>query len=183
MKPLLVIAVTGQERTLEIPDITLLAQWVCLKTMISEHADSELASTPAADRRAFYEARAIPGYYRIYLGAQSTQSVTWLYRHSSTISLSSTVQPPLLDGLSRNVQTVTFILGRLVFHVLAARVSGFELDRDLCYPGLQKIWPMPPSPVSTAELRALDSSQLALVRESFETYLAYQRPRFVDNVI
>ena len=55
VKPLLVSSVMGQERTLELPDVTFLAQWVCLKAMLAEHADPELASTPAIDRRAFYE--------------------------------------------------------------------------------------------------------------------------------
>jgi hypothetical protein len=183
VKPFLVAGLTGKDQTLESADLAEIARWTCLKSMLAEHSDPTLASTPAIDRAAFFSGSVIPNYFRIYLGAQSTPSITWLYRHSATISFSSTVNPPLLDGLQRNVQTTTFILGRLVFHVLAARVDAFDADREISYPGLAKIWPLPAAALRISELRVLNGEQLRIVRESFEAYLAHQKPRFVADVI
>lgn len=183
VKPFLVAGLTTRDQELDPANLAEIARWVCLKSMLAEHSEPTLASTPSIDRKAFFSASVIPSYFRIYLGAQSTSSITWLYRHSATISSSSAVSPPLLDGLQRNAQTTTFILGRLVFHVLAARVDGFDADREISYPGLAKIWPLPAAGLRLSELRLLSGEQLRMVRESFEAYLAHQRPRFVANVI
>jgi hypothetical protein len=183
VKPFLVAGLIDRDITFERADLLEIARWVCLKSLLAEHSDPAFASTPSIDRTAFFSEFTIPSYFRIYMGAQSTASITWLYRHSATISFSSVVNPPLLDGLQRNVQTITFILGRLVFHVLAARVHEFDLDRDISYPGLTRIWPLPDGVVRLSQLRVLSAEQLRIVRESFEVYLANQKLRFVTRDI
>ncbi|MGY0800140.1 hypothetical protein ACW7G0_13950 [Lysobacter sp. A286] len=183
VKPILVAGINGTEFSLDREQQHNLATWVCLKAMVCEHSDPGLESTPFVDRQVFYTERLIPGYFRIYIGAHSTSSETWLYRHSATISFSKRPSPPLLDGLQRNVQTVTFILGRLVFHVLAARVDEFRLDEDLAYPGLTRLWPVSSNEINIRGLRFLNTSQLSQVTASFEAYLAHQRTTFVEAAI
>jgi hypothetical protein len=183
VKPILVAGIHGMELNLDREQQRNLATWVCLKAVVCEHSDPVLASTPFVDRHTFYTDRIIPDYFRIYIGAHSTSSVTWLCRHSATLSLSKTPSPPLLDGLQRNVQTTTFILGRLLFHVLAARVHGFGLDTDLTYPGLTRLWPTCADEIHTSNLRILNAPQLSQITASFETYLSHKRPTFVNAVI
>jgi hypothetical protein len=183
VKPILVAGIHGVELNLDREQQRNLATWVCLKAMVCEHSNPGTASTPFVDRHAFYIDRFIPGYFRIYFGAHSTSSVAWLYRHSATISLSKSPSPPLLDGLQRNVQTTTFILGRFLFHVLAARVDGFGLDTVLTYPGLTGLWPAGADEIHTSNLRFLNAKQLSQITASFEAYLAHKRPIFVDTVI
>ncbi|HEY5970966.1 MAG TPA: hypothetical protein VIT22_03165 [Pseudoxanthomonas sp.] len=183
VKDILIAGLTGEHLDLSIDQQRNLVSWVCLKTIISEHSDPKLASTPFVDRHAFYTDRVVPDYFRMYLGAHSTSSVTWLYRHSVTVSFSQFVNPPLLDGLRRNTQTVTFILGRYVFHVLAARVAQFRLDKDLTYPGLTRLWPGDSNGIATGRLRALNASQLGLVAESFEQYMSLNNVRYANAVI
>ena len=183
VKPILLAGVHGVELSLDREKQRNLAAWVCLKAMVCEHSDAKLASTPFVDRHAFYNDRLIPEYFRLYIGAHSTNSVTWVYRHSATISFDRTTRPVLLDGLQRNVQTTTFILGRLLFHLLAARVDGFGLDTDLIYPGLTGLWPAGDGEIKTKDLRLLDTPQLRKVMMSFEAYLTHQRPTFVEAVI
>jgi hypothetical protein len=183
VKEILLVGLTGESMVLSEQKIRDLASWTCLKTIVAEHFDQNLASTPFVDRHAFYSHRTVPSYFRIYLGAHETASITWLYRHSATISFSQTVQPPLLDGLQRNTQTVTFILGRYVFHVIAARVAEFKLDADLTYPGLTPIWPCDGNAIDTNALRVLNAQQLGQVARSLEQFMAIQRVRYVKTVI
>jgi hypothetical protein len=183
VKDILVAGLTGQHLELLPQQQHDLATWLCLKTLIAEHSDTRLASTPFIDRHAFYSSRVIPDYLRMYIGAHSTSSVTWQYRHSATLSFSEPIDPPLLDGLQRNTQTVTFILGHYVFHVLAARVAKFRLDHDLTYPGLTRLWPRDGDCVNTGDLRVLNAAQLGRVAESFEQFLAMNKVRHVTAVI
>lgn len=183
VKGILVAGLTGEHLDLSIDQQRDLAFWVCLKTIIYEQSDPKLASTPFMDRHAFYTDRVVPDYFRMYFGAHSTSSITWLYRHSATVSFSQFVDPPLLDGLKRNTQTVTFILGRYVFHVLAARVAQFGLDSDLTYPGLTRLWPGNNSGIGTGRLRALNAPQLGQVAASFEQYMALNKAKHVNAVI
>ncbi|MFD0740269.1 hypothetical protein ACFQZQ_13375 [Lysobacter koreensis] len=183
VKPILLAGIHDVELSLDREKQRDLANWVCLKAMVCEHSDPKLVSTPFIDRHAFYNDRLIPDYFRLYIGAHSTGSVTWLYRHSATIAFGKTPSPTLLDGLQRNVQTTTFILGRFLFHVLAARVDGFVLDTDLTYPGLTGLWPAAADEINTSKLRLLNAPQLSQVMMSFEAYLAHQRPTFVEAVI
>lgn len=182
-KPALVSGLTKTTLVLGPDQQRDLATWVCLKSMVCEHSDPKLASTPFKDRHSFFKDRAIPSYFRIYVGAHATSSETWLHRHSATISFSSKVRPPLMDGLQRNVQTVTFILGQLVFHVLAARVDGFGLDTDITYPGLTRLWPSLAESVDTSKLRVLHLEHLRQLVTSFDTYLRHQNPKFTDNIV
>ena len=182
VKEILLVGLSAESIVLSEQKIRDLASWICLKTIVAEHSDPNLASTPFVDRHAFYNQRTVPSYFRIYLGAHETASITWLYRHSATISFRQTVQPPLLDGLQRNTQTVTFILGRYVFHVLAAKVAEFMLDADLTYPGLTPIWPCDGNAIDTNSLRILNAQQLGQVMESLEQFMAIQRTSDVARV-
>jgi hypothetical protein len=184
VKPLLLPGLTGKDVSLRATDQKALSEWTFVKALVCEHSAIGLASTPAQDRMIFYRDRTLPDYFRIYIGSHSTESVTFLLRYSCTISFSLPIQPPLLDGLLRNAQTITFTVGRLVFHVLSARVANFRFDTDISYPALARLSPNATDTIlHTADLLKLNQQDLHTLTRSLENFLLMNRPRFVEAVI
>jgi len=183
-KPLLLPGLTGNDVSLSPADQQILSEWAFAKALICEHSAKGLALTPAEDRIAFHKSRKVPDYFRIYVGTHSTESITWLLRYSCTISFSPTIQPPLLDGLQRNAQTITFVVGSLLFHVLSARVANFRFDTDISYPALAQLATTAVGiSLRTTVMRKLNEQEILTLTMSLENFLLSKRPRFIEAVI
>lgn len=122
------------------------AKWIAMKVMVAEHADRELAVTTPGEKRLFMETGQIPGYFRIYVGSHVSKSDTGYVRASTTASLfGPIIALPSLDGMRRNVEQVTFLMGRLFVHVNAARLDGFFIEDRILIPIVHdemRIWPL-----------------------------------------
>src|SRR5690606_33239285 len=101
-KPLLLRGFDAETFTLTPKDQGLLSRWACMKAMVAEQSEPDLATTPAIDRLAFHDTQVPPFYFRVTLGVHVTSSQTWFLRRTMTLSFSPTVQPPLVDGLEKN---------------------------------------------------------------------------------
>lgn len=126
-KPLLTQLIRGEEFQLDRADQQVLAQWVVMKTLVAEHADPSTCVTPVDDRVRLATEMAIPGSFNVHIGIQHTPADSGYVRHSATLSKEKTGPQPPLNGLNRNTQSVTFICGRLVVFVVAARVHNLDL--------------------------------------------------------
>lgn len=70
----------------------------------------------------------IPDYFRIYMASHNLEISTSYIRHSECIMFDlSGAKPPLLD-VPNNIQTITFMLGRVFIHLNAARIENFDLE-------------------------------------------------------
>lgn len=158
-----------------------LALWACVKAVITEHSEPESSLTLAEDRKALISG-VLPSYFAVYLGKQSTKTITWLGRHSRVIAFGPRLNPPLPSGIHKNMQSVTFIVGNLVFHVLSVRVEGFILDTDISYPKMHRLWPPAEGILDTASIFKMNRSGVEDIVSSLNTYLSGQNARYGGDV-
>lgn len=148
----------------------VLAEWIVLKCIVLEHAHRGIAVVPESEREVFAETREIPSYFRIYLISHSSNSSSGIkrYTHSAMPTGHSEFVPPL-DGMNRNIQRISFLLGKTYVYVNAARVEGFDFEDRILIPSVHdrlRLWPLqseqfnlPTSPLfSNAELVRLDGT-------------------------
>lgn len=161
VKPILLSMLCGSAPNLTGEELHRLAVWISLKSMVSEHNGNGSLLTPPEDRHLLYSKAIIPPYYRIFLGFQSSETKAAFRRHSTAISrFLSPPTPPLPPGITRNLQTVSFITGRLFIHLIAARVTGFDVDEVFKIPSMARIWPSgTPSP-SLESLHPIDDVEI-----------------------
>lgn len=147
-----------------------LAEWIVLKCIVLEHAHRGIAVVPESERKAFAETRQIPSYFRIYLISHLSDSLSGIkrYTHAAMPAGHSTFVPPL-DGMTRNIQRISFLLGKTFVYVNAARVDGFDFEDRILIPSVHnrlRLWPLqseqfilPTSPLfSKAQLVQLDGT-------------------------
>jgi len=182
-KPLLLRGFDAETFTLTPKDQGLLSRWACMKAMVAEQSEPDLATTPAIDRLAFHDTQVPPFYFRVTLGVHVTSSQTWFLRRTMTLSFSPTVQPPLVDGLEKNTQLLTFIVGRLVFQVLSARVQNFRLFHDVPLSNLAVIHPSFPLPLASDKLKQLGTEELRSAVFALDACVARLKARHVEHVI
>lgn len=137
-RPHLTKMVDGKRFVMNDDEQLTVARWCAAKVMVAEHAPEMVPMTPEVDRRAMMERLSIPNYYRIYACAHSCEARLAYQRRSSVISLSPTGPVPGLDGMARNVQQVSFLIGRTMIHVNAARLEGFQIEDRFSMPIVQK---------------------------------------------
>ena len=182
-KPILLRGFSAQPFSFSQSEQDILCRWACLKALVAENSEPELATTPHADRRDFFETQIPPPYFRIALGIHTTTFQTLCVRRAMTISFSNVIQPPLLDGLIKNTQLLTFIFGTLVFQVLAARVTKFNLLQDAAPPGLTVIYPSRGSPLVSSSLKLLTAEDLKVALAALDIFIVRLQASYVENVI
>ncbi len=123
--------IKGESVTHSKKNIGVLCRWIAMKCMVAENDKPNSNLTPQNDRRALKNQNIIPEYYKIYVGNHVTESKIWYIRHSHTIAFSPDGPNPQLDGVSKNVQTLTFIMGAVLIHINAARVCDFEIEEKI----------------------------------------------------
>lgn len=172
-RPHLTRMILGKRFQLQPEEQLAVAQWCAAKVMVAEQGPSSDPMTPPADRLLMAQAQTIPDYYRIFLGAHSCEAQTGYVRRSSTISLTTAGPNPPLDGMRRNVQQVSFLMGKAFVHIDAARVEGFKIEDLVNMPIVHKymrVWPptgtrrkWPGAPVLTFDqVKTLSSSWEAI---------------------
>lgn len=143
-RPFLTALIEGSPIALDTDQLSSVARWIVMKSIVIEHASLDTAVTPRIDRAAFRANGAIPNYFKIYLGSHSGKRWAALYRDSRCITYNGTHYNPPLAGVPNNLQTITLYLGKVFAQVHTARVHGFEIEKGLTIPKLygQRIWPL-----------------------------------------
>lgn len=119
-RPYLTPLVEGRPVTLSRCAVEAVNRWVALKVMVCEHMDYDQYTTPLVDRHLFKNEGVIPQYFRIHLGESAEPHWSGLYeRHAANLRRSDGAQPTITTP--RNVQVVSFGVGRLFVNVIASR--------------------------------------------------------------
>ncbi len=178
-KPVLLALMNRNQSTISLEESHALARWVTLKSIVGEHSTEATALTPPDDRRAFYEQRAIPAFFRIFVGYHSLRTQTAYYRQSTTVSTSMRgPEPPLPPAIQRNIEATTFLVGPLCFYVTAARVTGLRSEvLDPIRP-MQRIWPEPEAPMTQLSSAVLAQADIYLVSRSLDRLVADPRVKY-----
>lgn len=179
VKPILLAGILGHSLELSQVQIAELAYWACVKSIVGEHAEGEMALTPSEDRYLVFERSKIPDYFRIYIGRHSDITQVAYLRHSTTVSRTMAgPNPPLPSGISRNIQSITFLVGPVFFHVLSARVNDFDLDAAIKYSQLARLWPQPVAPININSLAVVHSWNLRRIANSLDQLLAQHSVKY-----
>lgn len=92
------------------------------------------------------------------------------YRHSADLRIDSPIYDPPLDGVARNVETISFVLGRIFVHVNAARIANFEIESRFVMPkfyGNCRIWPPANEETIWPREPVITKSTMRLIGDSF----------------
>ena len=145
-RPFITPLINGDPIALDVFQMTVVARWIALKCIVAEHSNPDYELTPRADRMALRDG-IIPAYYRVYLINHTIAHGIGYMRHSLGLSLSPDLGPipnPPPWGTPKNVQTVSFFLGRIMVHLNASRIDDYSIESRYLIPEVWdqcRIWP------------------------------------------
>jgi hypothetical protein len=180
VKPIIVSILEGSSHKLNRDQIATLSFWATVKAIVGEHAEDKMALTPSTERYLIYKHHTIPDYFRIFLGMHASETKAAYSRHSATISLiKDGLHPPSLPpDVRRNIQTVTFLVGPLLLHVVAVRVAGFNIDGILNSRLLVRLWPPLSEEIDLLSSEILDDNGLRIIAGQLETLISSPRIQY-----
>lgn len=172
VRPLLTPIITGSPVALDFEQMAVIAQWIALKCIVSEHSSPNVSVTPRHERVEFRNHGTIPDYFRIYVANHNMKGAAGYMRHSFCMSREGPAPDPPLMGSPNNVQTITFVLGRVFVHLNAARVNGYTIEsRHIIQPfhGQCRIWPFQHYEMVWPRRPLIDQSGMSLVANTLDT--------------
>ena len=173
VKPILIGLLKEHVGKLDKEQISDLSLWVTVKTIVGEHAEGDIVLTPSTDRHQVYKEGVIPDYFRIFAGIHSSDTNAGYVRHSTTISRTMDgPKPPLSPEVQRNIQSVSFLVGPLVLHVIAARVADFSIDETFSFRDLVRLWPPSLEQIDLFSLRPLDDTGLSTIASQLDRLIS-----------
>ncbi|WP_444926119.1 hypothetical protein ACJJI4_18780 [Microbulbifer sp. TRSA002] len=170
VKPILKAGLEKTDYTLQENDIEALSKWAVMKVIVAENNHDGTQVTPSCDRKQFFKSLTIPGYYRVFLGRHSTDSVAAYHRHTSTIAFSKDGPMTDLKGLERNTQTISFLIGSLFIYVVACREQDFKIWQNFKLNELKCLHPCKKTAMNLKSLRIIKQSRLADIAHSLEDF-------------
>lgn len=178
--PVLSKIVSGDPVNADAEQLSAVACWATLKAIVSEHGDRDTAVTPQIERTAFMRDGVIPSYFRIYLLNHSSPSRIGYLRTSQTISRSLDGPDPPLDGLKKNTQQISVVLGNVMLLINAARVTDFQIEDGLDMPAVveRRIWPPNKIPLSYPAKPILTGRQMHELGYAMEKIMAQDNVRW-----
>lgn len=126
-RPFLTPLIEGTPIALDFIQMSIIARWIALKCIVAEHSSGNADLTPRQDRIAFRENGTIPEYFRIYVANHNLSGITFV-RHSLCLAVNGPEIDPPLMGARKTIQTITFLLGRIVVHLNAARIKNYTIE-------------------------------------------------------
>lgn len=178
-KPIILGLLDRSNTALSNESLKTLAIWVAVKSIIGEHAAKGTALTTQADRYALFRDRVIPNYFRIFIAYHSLQTQAAYYRHSTTVSTTMHgPNPSLPNGISRNIQSTTFLVGSVCIFVAAVRAVGFISTVLDPRPTMHKLWPDPVSNFDLTTLQPLDTDEIAVVEGTLDRLVSHSNVRY-----
>lgn len=119
----------------------VLAHWIAMKSIVVEHSQINEHITPYHDRERLRSNALIPEFLSIFLGRYDGSDGTSFRKHSAVFSHTEAGPSPPLEGRTKNVQTVSMIIGDLFVFALTAR-TDFDLLKYFNSSQLTQIWPI-----------------------------------------
>lgn len=172
-RPYLTPLVEGRPVTLSRFAVESVSRWIVLKVMVCEHMYHDEYTTPSADRHLFKSEGVIPPYFRVHLGESAEPLWSGLYeRHSANLRRSDESRPATTTP--RNIQVVSFGVGRLFINVIASREVAWDdvfvhNDEGLFPAGCPLedewlSWP-PKRPLTSDEMERIQGALESLLRQ------------------
>lgn len=179
VKPIIVSLLQDHSYKLNKEKINNLALWVAVKAIVGEHAAGRMALTPSDDRYLVYKDHTIPEYFRIFVGIHSSETKAAYIRHSTTVSRKKDgPDPPLPPDVRRNIQTVNFLVGPLLLHVIAARVTRLNIDEVFSSSVLVRIWPPSLEEIDLFLLKRIDDVGLSIIAGQLDKLISSPTVRY-----
>ncbi len=148
-QPFLIPLISGTSTFLVASARQKITEWIVMKLLVAEHvAYSGHPADPIFDqaiRSEFMRSRKIPDGFRIWIAMQRGEKwVTSFHRHATGLGITPTLPPPPNTATrARNLQAVTWGIGRLLIHLNAttdpAIFNHFVLGR---LGPLHRLWPL-----------------------------------------
>lgn len=180
VRPTLTAMAMGAEATFDAADLLTIARWVALKCIVAEHDKPRNALTPHHDREAFMLNGEIPDYFRIYAALNVSGEPIGYVRHTHAIALTPEgPKPPVTHDCPRNIQTFTFMFGKAVFHVNAARIDGLTLESRTSVEPIfsqARLWPPQHTPWQWPRRPAIDVQGIGVLAGSLKRYIDASSP-------
>lgn len=182
-RPILTPLITGKPMTLEPPAIVVLARWFALKVIVAEHDAPNMTLTPLVDRELFRKTGELPPYFRLYAAHNIGEESLFFMRHSHCMAFSRQTPHPALDGTTKNVQTVTMVIGILVLQAVCTRISDVSFEDKAMVIGFHnrcRFWPRPDNAINFPSRPYLDDEGIFQVANLMERYIEKSNPLWVE---
>lgn len=176
VRPLISPLIRGEPVTLDAEQTSVISRWIAMKCIVAEHSAPDRALTPRADREALRTDETIPPYFRIYLANQSEHGVAY-FRNSQLMAVGGPMLQLPEAGMPKNIQTITFLLGRVFVHVVASRVINFELEQYVSIPKLyltSRIWPPDHREMAWSHKPIFSPKEVGVIARSLGRFFAAQ---------
>lgn len=172
VRPILEPLMRGEATYIAAGQQHTLALWIAMKCVIGEHGDRETAVTPAEYRLAIMNGE-IPDEFRIYIGAHLAVPIGYV-RTSHTVTKArnpALLQAALDEGFTKNIEQITFVIGRFFAHVNAsfADIRYEDLVAENQFYAASRIHPMKVDKLQWAPIRPLSHSELNYISLSLKT--------------
>ena len=186
VRPTLTAMALGAAISLTQDRLLAIAKWVTMKCLVAEHDKPDMWVTPPEDCAQFMRLGTIPDFFRIYAVHNVSGASIGYIRHShGIVRFGERPSPPFPKGTNQNIQTVSFLVGRTFFHVNAARIVDFELEKrfnilrvwDQC-----RIWPNNSGPIGWPHRPNLDAEGITFVSEVLERYLRQCKTTWITKL-
>jgi hypothetical protein len=126
-RPILTRLINGDPCSLSTASQRVLAQWIALKIMVSEHQNKNVYVTPEIDRRTFMNALTIPSYFHIRIGFCGEDPWRNAVLRQSISLLNDEFEIPE-QRAPHNSQSVVWGLGNLFVIHFATIASTLKID-------------------------------------------------------
>lgn len=166
MKPIILDIINSKTVSLDKTKLEELSRWIVMKVIVAEQSEENTQVTPEMDRIHFYRDIKIPDYFRIYIGKHTTPHNSAYLRHSVTLALSKTGPITALNGMKRNTQTVSFLLGPIFIYVIACREEGCKVWRYFKLNQLKCIFPNTKNIFNSRTLKIINQRRMAIIANS-----------------
>ncbi len=163
--PLLVKLKDGDIWSFQTEETLKLTSWAVLFTMTYEYGDPLGGNISEAERRKFYQDKAIPAGWSIAIGRLDGAGA---WANGIGHLKSGTIKSPLSGDWCPTI-TLTYSIGRLLVLVAKTIPRYFLSDAMLEHHGLRRVWPIFGADV-LPELPLLDDGRAELVAHSFQLF-------------
>lgn len=173
-QPSLLPIICGREAKLSKDDLLQIARWAALKTIIAEHDKPGLSLTPQRDRTQFMRTQEIPEYFKIFVAHNLSKMELYFLRHANCVALTREGPIPPLDDTTKNIQVITFVVGKAVIQTVCSRSNELTLTNRAHVKGFHdrcEIWPGLKDEMSFPHRPFLNEESIHSLATFFERYI------------
>lgn len=180
VKPILLEAFGDCDKFLTNNDLKELVTWLVMKNIVAEQTDNESVVTSKEECHLFERNRGFPKHYRVY-AARHSLDTTALYSRETAFLKTHPDAPNELDGLHRNTQVTTLVIGKVVFFIICCKEPSLNICHDFKLNRLTRLYPERPKKTGKKlkHLKILSEQQFVSVAKALSLYIESERVEIV----